>query len=127
MISSLAMLFVFGFGVSDAPVGADVTRRIGRFADITGAYVRVDRTVPHPNDEDERPRVGTRCELGVSKHHFRPVISQRAMHKAHSGSLEAIGVSLAVKWVLRDRKRHSKRLTLLVDAQAVLGAAARGR
>ena len=34
---------------------------------------------------------------------------------------------MAVRWVLRDRRRHSKRLVLLVDAQAVLGAAARGR
>ena len=118
---------VFGFGVAVADVTADDARRVGRFADVAGSYVRVDRSVPHPNDEDERPRVGTRQELGLSKHHFRPVIAQRAKFKAHSGALEATGVSLAVKWVLRDRRRHGKRVALLVDAQAVLGAAARGR
>ena len=117
----------YGFGVAVADVTTDDARRVGRFADISGSYVRVDRSIPHPNDEDERPRVGTRQELGLSKHHFRPVIAQRAKFKAHSGALEASGVSLAVKWILRDRRRHGKRVALLVDAQAVLGAAARGR
>ena len=72
-------------------------------------------------------RVGTRCEFGFSKHHFRPVLAQRARFKAHSAALEASGLSLAVKWVPRDRRRHSRQVTMLVDAQAVLGAAARGR
>ena len=34
---------------------------------------------------------------------------------------------MSIRWVLRDKKRHGKRLVVLVDAQAVLGAAARGR
>ena len=118
---------VFGFGVAVADVTAEDARMVGRFADTAGSYVRVDRSVPHPNDEDERLRVGTRPELGLSKHHFRPVIAQRATFKAHSGALEATGVSLAIKWVLRDKRRHGKRVTVLDDAQAVLGAAARGR
>jgi hypothetical protein len=118
---------VFGFGVAVADVSPDAARRVGRFADIAGSYVRVDRTNPHPNDEAERPRVGTRQELGLSKHHFRPVLAKEAKFKAHSGALEATGVSLGIKWVLRDRRRHSTRVVMLVDAQAVLGAAARGR
>ena len=102
-------------------------REVARLADISGAYVRVYRSVPHVHGEDERPRRGQRCELGLSKHDFIPVISSRAKYKAHSGSLEATGLSLTVRWVLRDLRRHSKRLVVLVDAQAVLGAAARGR
>ena len=118
---------VFGFGVAVADVNESTARSVGRFADIAGSYVRVNRTNPHPNDEPEKPRTGTRCELGLSKHNFRPVLAQRAKYKAHSGALEATGVTLAVRWILRDRRRHGKRVAMLVDAQAVLGAAARGR
>ena len=118
---------VFGFGVAVAEVSEDDARRIGRFADIAGSYVRVDRSIPHPNDEDERPRIGVRQDLGLSKHHFRPVLAQKAKFKAHSGALEATGVSLGIRWLLRDRHRHSRRVAMLVDAQSVLGAAAKGR
>jgi len=118
---------VFGFGLAVAPTTPDRAREIARFADITGAFVRVDRTIPHPHDEDERPRRGVRCELGLSKHNFKPVISSRARYKAHSGALEATGLSMTIRWVMRDIRRHSRRVVVLVDAQAVLGAAARGR
>ena len=115
---------VFGFGVSIARASEDRVREVARFADIAGAFVRVDRSVPYEHDEDERPRIGTKCELGLSKHDFEPVILARARYKAHSGSLEATGLPMAVRWLLRDPRRHSKRVVVLVDAQAVLGAAA---
>ena len=92
---------VFGFGLAVAPTTPDRARDIARFADITGAFVRVYRTIPHPHDEDERPRRGVRCELGLSKHNFKPVISSRARYKAHSGALEATGLSMTIRWVMR--------------------------
>ena len=118
---------VFGFGLSVADVNPARIREIARFADISGSFVRLDRSDPHPHDEPERPRKGIRCDLRLSKHAFKAVISSRARFKAHSGSLEATGLSMSVRWLLRDRKRHSRRVAILVDAQAVLGAAARGR
>ena len=58
----------FGFGVAVADVTEETARSVGRFADIAGAYVRADISITHPNDELERRRVGTRCDLGLSKH-----------------------------------------------------------
>ena len=58
---------------------------------------------------------------------FSTVLSSPACHAAHSGSLEAVAVGLALRWVLRSSGRHSKRTLLLVDARAVIGAAAKRR
>ena len=117
----------FGFGVSAAHISTAEARTIGWLADSTGAYVRLDRSVPHPDDEAERPRKGIAHHLGLSKHSFTSIISSRKRHKAHSGALEATGLSMGVRWFLRKRSNHCKRLPILVDAQAVIGSAAKGR
>ena len=48
-------------------------------------------------------------------------------YKAHAGSLEASGLLLLLRWISRTPKHHLRRVPILVDAQAVLGAAAKGR
>jgi hypothetical protein len=58
---------------------------------------------------------------------FKTVISAKRRFDGHSGALEAHGVALALKWLLRAPKRHSRRTVLLIDAQSVLGATAKGR
>ena len=58
---------------------------------------------------------------------FRTVISSRRQYKVHSSTLECGGVVLGFKWLLRQARDHSKRVTFLIDAQAVLGAISKGR
>ena len=64
---------------------------------------------------------------GVSKHSFVSEISVRKRHVSQSGALEATGLSMGSRWYLRERSNHKKRLTVLVDAEVVVGSAAKGR
>ncbi len=45
----------------------------------------------------------------------------------HAGIMELKGVLLSLRWLLRSSRRHGKRIVLLVDAKAALGAVAKGR
>ena len=65
--------------------------------------------------------------IPLSKGAFRTVISARRQFAAHSSTLECGGVVLGLKWFLRRQRNHSRRATFLIDAQAVLGAIAKGR
>ena len=65
--------------------------------------------------------------MPLSKRAFRTVISARRRFEAHSSTLEAGGVVLGLKGMLRQSRNHSSRATFLIDAQAVLGAIAKGR
>ena len=78
-------------------------------------------------DEAEKSSLGTPHRLNLSKRAFRDVISARKTRDAHPGSLEASGLLLLLKWITRSSKNFSRRIPVLVDAQAVLGAAAKGR
>ena len=118
---------VFGFGVSVANCDPKVTRQIASECTLPCAHIRLDRTVPHPDEEPERPRRGRPLKIPPGRGCFRTVISTRARHAAHSGSLETTAVVLGLHWLLRSTKHHSKRTLLLIDAQAVLGAVAKGR
>jgi hypothetical protein len=116
----------FGFGASIAKCTTDVARQVGRLAETRGAYVRLSRD-GGPTDEPERPRLGESHRLRLSKRSFKDIISMKRRHDAHPGSLEASGLVLLLRWLARSKKHHSCRVPLLVDAQAVLGAAAKGR
>jgi uncharacterized membrane protein len=65
--------------------------------------------------------------LGLTKSSFTTIVSAKALHRAHSGALEATAVVLLLRWLLRSKDKHAHRVVALVDAQAVLGAAAKGR
>ena len=80
-----------------------------------------------PTDEAEKPMLGIPHQLNLSKRAFRDVISAKKTRDAHPGSLEASGLLLLLKWITRSSKNFSRRIPVLVDAQAVLGAAAKGR
>ena len=116
----------FGFGACVAPCTQDVARQVGRLAEIRGAYIRLTRD-GGPTDEPERQRLGQPHRLHLSKRAFKDVLSMRHRYKAHAGSLEASGLLLLLRWISRTPKHHSRRVPILVDAQAVLGAAAKGR
>ena len=118
---------VYGFGVSVADCGADLVREVGRSGVKPGTLLRLTRDGRSPDEEDERPRVGEAVRVPLSKAAFATVVSARKKHDAHSGALEAHGVTLSLRWLLRSPGRHSKRTTLLIDARAVLGAVGKGR
>ena len=69
----------------------------------------------------------TAHSLGLRKLHFHTVVSQRAKHVAHSGSLEMCAVTFGLRWAFRSRRYLGSRMVFLVDAQAVIGALQRGR
>ena len=126
MVTATDASVVYGFGASVASCSEDVARQTGRLAEKRGAFVRLQRD-GGPTDEPEKTRLGTPHVLGFSKRAFRDVISFKKRRDAHPGSLEASGLLLLLKWITRSSKHHSKRVPILVDAQAILGAAAKGR
>ena len=71
--------------------------------------------------------MGDPIRLPYWKVDFRTVLSQQKSYEGHSGAVEAVALVLGVRWQLRSKARFAKRLVLLVDAQAVLFAAAKGR
>ena len=79
------------------------------------------------DDEAERLRIGRPHQLGLQKSAFRTIILARRQHEAHAGSLEASGLHLLLRWLLRVGKRHGHRVVALVDAKAILCAASKGR
>ena len=116
----------FGFGVSVAPLAQDALRAIARHAERPRRYARLDRD-GGPSEEATRPRSGTAFSVPLAKSAFRTVISSKRRYDGHSGCLEAHGVALGLRWLLRSVARHSRRTVFLIDAQAVLGGIVRGR
>ena len=102
-------------------------REFGRVAAPHGHLVRLGRRHAHPDDEAERPRKGIVHDVGLSKCDFRTVISSKRQFDALSGGLEAHGVALGLRWLLRSVARHGRRTSFLIDAQSVLGAVRKGR
>ena len=117
----------YGFGVSVAAVSPKLVRELGQAAAAPGHLVRLARGQRHPDDEQERPRKGTVHALSLSKWDFKTVISCKRLFDSHSGGLEAHGVALGLRWLLRCVGRHGRRTTVLIDAQAVFGAVRKGR
>lgn len=116
----------FGYGVSVAHAPPELVRDVGRFGEVFARHVRLTRD-GSPGEEAERPRKGESLHVPLSKRAFRTVISARRKFDAHSSTLEAGGVVLGLKWMLRQGRNHSCRATFLIDAQAVLGALSKGR
>ena len=75
----------------------------------------------------EKPRAGRAVRLPAKKCQFKVLISARARHVAHAGTMEAEGLDLLARWISRVPKYHSKRVLALQDAQAARSAAAKGR
>ena len=65
--------------------------------------------------------------LALRPRQFRCIFSARARWQAHSGELEAQGVVLALRRLLRCPRVHGHRSTFLVDAQVVRAAMQKGR
>ena len=116
----------YGFGVSVAHLAPKFVRAVGQVAERPKRLVRLDRD-GGPDDEPVRPRKCRELRVPVAKSAFSVVVSSRRRYAGHPSSLEAHGIALGLKWALWSVGRHSKRTVLLVDAQAVMGAVAKGR
>ena len=113
-----------GFGVSALTVGRDKVKALGRWSLRPNAMAITEDEL---TEAELKVRVGDPVTLPSPKTDFHTVLAQRKTCEGQSGALEAAGLVLGVRWHLRSRAHFSKRLVVLVDAQAVLFAAAKGR
>jgi len=113
----------YGFGLSVLGCTPDFARKVGHLGYSGDGYAELDVT----SSDYVGPKKGTPHRLGVHMDSFTAKLSLPAKYKAHSGSLEATGVSIALRWLLRRPDVRSRRVAMLVDAQAVLGALRKGR
>lgn len=113
----------FGFGVCAATCTHKQVAGVGRLAEKRGDYVRLHKD---PGSE-EKHRLGMPHTLGLDKRDFRTIVSAKAKWSAHSGVLEGHGLLMTLRWLARARKNFHSKVVVLVDAKAVLGAAAKGR
>ena len=58
---------VFGFGVSVAHCDATVTRDIANDCTVPSTCIRLNREVPHQDEEAERPRLGRACHVRLAE------------------------------------------------------------
>ena len=112
------------FGRYYAPILEEFARSFGRWAELRGDYIRL---FPREGDPVEKSRIGNPRRIDLAQGDFTHVISSRARWNAHSSALEAHGVALVVRWATRNAVTHHRRIPLLVDAKAVVGAATKGR
>ena len=114
----------YGFGLAYLDCDAACAAHVGSLAERRGDFVKF---YLEPGEEAGKDRLGTPHRLPFRKRSFKVAVSARAKWQAHSGALEAHGLQLALKWLLRTPKRFHHRLVVLVDAKAILGAASKGR
>jgi len=114
----------YGFGVAEVACGRAEAEKLCRLAEKRGDYVRPSAD---PADPAEVPRAGTLHTLSMPQKCFRQVVGRRARWHAHSGSLEAHALLLAVRGLVRRAAAHRTRVPVLVDAKTVVCAAGKGR
>ncbi|CAL1136882.1 unnamed protein product [Cladocopium goreaui] len=113
-----------GFGVSYMPCSQQLVRSVSSLSERRGDFVRFFQ---EPDEPCRKDRLGTPHELPFHKWQFHTAISAKARWKAHAGLLEAHGLHIALKWALRSAVRFHRRVVVLIDAKAILGAASKGR
>ena len=114
----------YGFGVSYMPCSAHLVKKVSLLSERRGDFVRL---FPEEGGSRTKDRVGVPHMLPFHQWQFRTAIRAKAKWKAHSGILEGHALLLALKWVLRSPGNFGRRLVILVDAKAILGAASKGR
>ena len=114
----------YGFGVSACNCDFKTASEVCRLAERRGDYVRL---VPDREDPAEVARLGSPHRLPHTQRAFKTVVSAKAKWTAHSGVLEAHAYLLALRWLARQSGKHHRKIPFLIDAKAVIGAAAKGR
>ena len=102
-------------------------RQLSRLSDRRHDLVRLERG-KDVFDEPERNRQGVAHHVGNPNSSFETVTRQRARIEAHPGALEAAGLTLLFLVAAPGRYLTKiRRIIILLDARAVLGAAQCGR
>ena len=114
----------YGLGLSRAMVSPTLTRQVGRLGFFGDFHVRPLDT---HDGEQEVERHGTCVRLPVSMQQFQHIISHKVAFKAHAGTLELTAVTTTLKWLARQAGNLSRRITLLIDAEAPMHALRKGR
>ena len=114
----------YGFGVCAAECSQLDAFQVCNMAERRGDFVRLTTSA---SDPVEVPRLGKPRRLPIKQQDFKTVVSCRARWPGHSGVLEMHGYMLGLKWAARHPRRHHRKIPFLVDAKAVVGAAAKGR
>lgn len=114
----------FGFGMAWAKSSPQEVRRIAARCAGGPHHVRVCRGLDSPA---EVPRAGREVRLRQRERDFVTVFSVKADLITHAGALEATAAAMSLERLARCRRYHSSRGILLVDAQVVAHALAKGR
>ena len=114
----------FGFGASVARLPEGMVRRLARISEKQGGYVVLNGS---PSSRESHGSWGRAHRLGVSLSDFVDIFSVRKRFEAHINVLEGEAFLIWLRWLLRSRSRHCKRVVVLVDSAVWLGAAAKGR
>jgi hypothetical protein len=72
-------------------------------------------------------RLGEPHLFDVALDAFTHVFSIESKYPDHINALEGHAFLVMLRWILRSRKRHSKRVVVLLDSAVWLGAASKGR
>ena len=110
-----------GFGASVVLANEACVRRIARWAERQGAFIVMD------GGADVAQRLGPGHRLDFSLNEFTDVFSVQSSFPAHINVLEGEVFVLFLRWLLRSRQHHSKRVVVLLDSSVWVGAAAKGR
>jgi len=115
----------YGFGVSRLRCSRRFSKFVGRLSSRRGDFISL---LPELGElPSARLRLGKACHLPLRQSNFSTVVGCPFKHVAHPGVLEAHGVRLALQWIGRTHSKYGTRQPLLIDAQAILGAVAKGR
>ena len=114
----------FGFGDSVVKVPIEMVREIARWAEKRGAFVVFDGGERMKSYAD---RLGEPHLLDVALDAFTHVFSIESKYPDHINALEGHAFLVMLRWILRSRKRHSKRIVVLLDSAGWLGTASKGR
>ena len=116
---------VFGYGASVAPQNLNKIREIARLDTKTGDQVTLSDGVA---DDGKQCRLGQPHQLDLGLSDFRVVLCLRAEGPDHINVKEGQAFLAYLRWLLRFRAHHGKRVVVvLVDSKVWIGAAAKGR
>ncbi|CAE7858645.1 PDE9A [Symbiodinium necroappetens] len=111
----------FGFGASVLQAPVSLVRQVARWAEKQGAFLIMD------GGTATKSRLGPCHRLGVRLDQFSDIFSVRKKFSGHINVLEGEAFVLYLRWLLRARKHHGRRVVVLLDSAVWLGAAAKGR
>ena len=124
MIGASDASTAFGFGGSVAKLAPERVREIVRWAEKRGEFVVLG---DGKRKDLYCDRLGEAHLLELPLNAFVHVFSVKCKHLEHINLLEGQAFLILLRWILRSRRRHCKRIVILVDSSVWLGAASKER